>query len=151
VDLPLLCQCRVPGLSCIIPRLPTDRTERPYPFAMLALTEGAIWVRISCEFSAQAEVVEELAAQAAEAAVPVAAEWVAEVVELLGAGVVPVAEVRAVAPLAAAVPAAVERVVLAGEPAAEAEPPEVVVLLPAGIRVDLIAILTSITLTTSPG
>lgn len=118
---------------------------------MLALTEGAIWVRISCEFSAQAEVVEELAAQAAEAAVPVAAEWVAEVVELLGAGVVPVAEVRAVAPLAAAVPAAVERVVLAGEPAAEAEPPEVVVLLPAGIRVDLIAILTSITLTTSPG
>jgi uncharacterized membrane protein len=118
---------------------------------MRALTEGAIWVRISCEFSARAEVVEELVVEAEEAAVPVVAEWAAEAVELVGAVVVPVVGVRAVA-LAAAVQGVVEPAVPAAEPAVEAELPGVVVVLPAaGIRVDLVAILISTTLTTSRG
>src|SRR5438552_541894 len=142
-DLPLLCQCRVPGLRCINPRLPTVRTRRPEAFAMRALTGSAIWVRISCEFSARAAVVEEWVAAAA--VVPVVEEWAAEAEELAGAVVVPVVEAQVVRPVVVVARAAVERAVPAAEPAAVAEPPEVVVQPAAGIRVDLIAILISTT------
>src|SRR5438552_1185088 len=106
-DLPLLCQCRVPGLRCINPRLPTVRTRRPEAFAMRALTGSAIWVRISCEVSARAAVVEESVAAAA-AVVPVVEEWAAEAEELAGAVVVPVVEAQVVRPVVVVARAAVE-------------------------------------------
>ena len=115
---------------------------------MRALTGSAIWVRISCEFSARAAVVEE---SVAAAVVPVVEEWAAEAEELAGAVVVPVVEAQVVRPVVVVARAAVERAVPAAEPAAVAEPPEVVVQLAAGIRVDLITILISTTLTTSRG